>query len=90
MHTGGGGEGVRSEKLSHKNAIKREKGKKGKKGTPLDFLTTPSTPLKRICLKIQGPTPLPRFPTTVHLRRQFSKENENKQEKSFLTHSSKF
>jgi hypothetical protein len=39
------GEGVRSEKLSHKNAIKREK-----RG-PLDFLTTHSTPLKIILPK---------------------------------------
>ena len=41
MHTGWGlGEGVRSEKLSYKNAIKHEK------GGPLDFLKTPSIPLK--------------------------------------------
>jgi hypothetical protein len=50
---------VRSGKLSHKNAIKH------KKGTLLDFMTTPSIPLKRIWPKPQGPIP-PGFPTTVH------------------------
>jgi hypothetical protein len=55
---GGGGRGLWSEKLSHKNSIKHEK------VDPLDFLTTPSTPLKRIWPKPQGPPP--GFPTTVH------------------------
>ncbi len=43
--------------------------KKGKKSRPpLDFLTTPSTPLNIIWPKPQGlPRPLPGFPTTVHL-----------------------
>jgi hypothetical protein len=45
--TGPGGRGVRSEKLSNKNAIKHEKS-----WPPLDFLTTPSTPLKEF-----GPNP---------------------------------
>jgi hypothetical protein len=36
-----GGRGIRSKKLSHKNAKKTWKGKKGE---PLDFLTAPSTP----------------------------------------------
>jgi hypothetical protein len=35
-----------------------------KKGDPLDFLTTPSTHLKRIWPKPKDP---PGFPTTVHL-----------------------
>ena len=54
-HRGGGGGVVSSEKLSHKNAIKHEKGKKS--GHPFDFLTTPSTPpqKKRIWPKPQGP-----------------------------------
>ncbi len=42
----------RTRGVSHNNAIKHEK------GDPLDFLTTPSTPLKRILLpKPQGPIP---------------------------------
>ncbi len=41
--------GFRSEKLSHKDTLKHEK------GDPLGFLTTPSTPLKRIWSKPQGP-----------------------------------
>jgi hypothetical protein len=59
MHTGGGGEGGRGvtsctpykefEKLPHKNAIKTSPSS--------DFLTTPSTPLKRIYQKPQGPPP---------------------------------
>jgi hypothetical protein len=48
----GGGGGVRPENLSHKNAIKHDK------GDPLDFLTTPSIPLKRIWPKPQGPPTL--------------------------------
>jgi hypothetical protein len=51
MHTRGGGEVVRSEKFGNKNVIKYEK------GDPLDFLTTQSTPLKRVWPKHQGPTP---------------------------------
>jgi hypothetical protein len=49
MHTEGGvgGEELRFEKLGRKNAIKHEK------WDPMDFLTTPSTPLKRICWKPQ-------------------------------------
>ncbi len=58
MHTGGwrrGGETSCTpykdfEKLPHKNAIKTTP-------PPTDFLTTPSTPLKRICQKPQGPPP---------------------------------
>jgi hypothetical protein len=42
------------------HAIKHEK------GDPLYFLTTPSTPLKRICKK-NTRTPPPGFPTAVHL-----------------------
>jgi len=53
------GEVVSSEKLSHKNAIKHEKS-----GPRLDFLTTPSTPLKRIWPKPQGP---PRPPLDFQL-----------------------
>ncbi len=51
MHIGG--RGVRSEKLSHKNTIKHEKGEKsGPTPTPKKkILTTPSTPLKRIWAK---------------------------------------
>jgi hypothetical protein len=52
---GGGGGGAPHvppikifEKLPHKNAIKHD---------PPDFLTTPSTPIKRICQKNQGPPP---------------------------------
>jgi len=41
-----------------RNPIKHEK------GDPLDFLTTPSTPLKIIWPIPQGP---PGFPTTVYL-----------------------
>ena len=37
------------EKLAHKNAIKHD--------LPTDFLTTPSTPLKRICQKKPKDTP---------------------------------
>ncbi len=50
MHTGG--RGVRSEKLSHKNAIKHEKG-----GPPLDFLTTPITPSKEFGQNPKDPPP---------------------------------
>jgi hypothetical protein len=45
------------------------------KGDPLDFLVTPSTPLKRIRPKPQGPPP-PWFPTTVHLRMHERKMSE--------------
>ena len=45
MHTGGGvGEGVSSEKLSHKNAIKHEK---MQNSWPPDFLTNPKYPPKK-------------------------------------------
>ncbi len=47
-------EGLWFEKFGHKNAINHEK------GDPLDFLITPSTPLKRI-------RPPGRFPSTEHL-----------------------
>jgi hypothetical protein len=47
---GGGG---RVQKLSHKNAIKHKKDQKV--DHPLDFLTSPSTPLKRSWPKLQGP-----------------------------------
>ncbi len=56
----GGGRGVRSKEFGHKNATKY------KKGTPLDFLTTPSTPLKTIWQIIQGPHP-PGFLPIVYL-----------------------
>jgi hypothetical protein len=59
MHTGRGGRG-KVRKIITKNAITHEK------GDPLDFLTAPSTSLKRIWPKPQGPPP-PGFPTTVHL-----------------------
>ncbi len=53
MHTGvGEGGGVRSIKLSQKNAIKHDK------GDPVDLLTTTSIPLERIWPKPQGPPPL--------------------------------
>jgi hypothetical protein len=42
--TQGGGERVRSEKLSHKNAIKHEK---GEKGDPLKFSDNPNYPPKK-------------------------------------------
>jgi hypothetical protein len=66
MHTGGKrGEGAPRvppikifEKLPHKNAIKHD---------PPDFLTTASTPLKRICQKTPRTLPPPGFPTTMHL-----------------------
>jgi hypothetical protein len=45
----GGGAGVRSEKLSHNNAIKHER------GDPLDFLTTHSTPPKNNFAKTPRP-----------------------------------
>jgi hypothetical protein len=47
-------EGLWFEKFGHKNAINHEK------GDPLDFLITPSTPLKRI-------RPPGIFPSTKHL-----------------------
>jgi hypothetical protein len=50
----------RSEKLSHKNVIKHKKGEKS--GPHLDFLTTPSTPLKKIWSKPQGPLGRPPGP----------------------------
>jgi hypothetical protein len=61
MHTGGEGGGEAPhvspikifEKLPHKNAIKHDP-------SP-DFLTTPSTPLKRICRKPPGPPPPPLY-----------------------------
>jgi hypothetical protein len=52
---GVGGEGVRLEKFDNKNEIKHEK------GDPVDFLTTPSTPLKKIYPKSQGPPPPPHW-----------------------------
>jgi hypothetical protein len=56
------GRGVRSKKLSHKNAIKQKKGKKSGP-PPLDFLTTPSTPLKEFGQKTKDP--LPRHPPWI-------------------------
>jgi hypothetical protein len=53
----------RSEKLSHKNVIKHKKG--GKSGPHLDFLTTPSTPLKKIWSKPQGPLGRPPGPPWI-------------------------
>ncbi len=53
MNTGGRGRGLK-EKLFNKNAIRHEY-----RGPP-DFLTTPSTPLKRIYQKTsRTPPPLP-------------------------------
>ncbi len=58
---GGRGRGHIVQTLLHTNEIKHEKGKKrqkkGKKGEPLYFLTTPSNPLKRSWPKPQGPPP---------------------------------
>ncbi len=58
MHTEGEGRGAPHvppikifEKLLHKNAIKHDT-------PPPDFLTTPSTPLKRICQKTPRTPPL--------------------------------
>ena len=55
---------LRSKKIGRKNAIKHEK-----RDPPLDFLTTPNTPLKRIwpTPKWPPPPPPPGLPTTVHL-----------------------
>jgi hypothetical protein len=60
MHTrgGGGGRGCKVQKLLHTNEIKH---KKGKKGDPLDFLKTPSNPLKIIWPNPPGPSPPPNY-----------------------------
>jgi hypothetical protein len=51
-HRGAGGRrGFKGSKFFHKNEIKHEK------ADPLDFLTTPSTPLKRIWPKPLVPPP---------------------------------
>ncbi len=65
--TQGGGEGggvLSSKQLSHKNAIKHEKGKKSGPPAPplLDFLTTPSTLPKKNLAKTPRPLPPPVFP----------------------------
>jgi hypothetical protein len=57
-HRGGGGEGIRSEKLS-KNAIKHEK---GEKGNPPRFSDNPKYPPKKNLTKTPRTTP-PGFPT---------------------------